>query len=187
MAVAAIVQQIPLKRLCSCGCGEEIPAFRSNGKPRRFKHRHYPRGAQLYNWKGGVTIHSAGYRLILKPDHPTADTHGYVPEHRLVMEQHIDRYIDTEKEAIHHINGIRDDNRIENLQLTTPTEHQWIHHKISDLDKRYCYICNRKQLQLPRGTYNWYRGPDETKFLCAVCYAKEWRRKKRRERRSSDA
>ena len=74
-------------------------------------------------WKGG-RIRSNGYIYIYKPDHPNAtDRHLYVLEHRLVMEKKIGRYLER-WEIIHHINGVKNDNRIENLKLLpNATEH----------------------------------------------------------------
>ena len=63
-----------------------------------------------------------GYISVYMPDHPYATKDGYVMEHILVMENYIGRYI-TRDEVVHHINKIRDDNRIENLKLMTFKEH----------------------------------------------------------------
>lgn len=69
-------------------------------------------------WKGGRTYTSCGYVWIKKPDHPHANKSGYVSEHRLVMESALGRYL-MDKENVHHKNGVRHDNRIQNLELWT--------------------------------------------------------------------
>lgn len=66
-------------------------------------------------WKGG-RMRKGGYVYVNCCNHPNADRKGYVAEHRLVMEAHLGRYL-TKKEVVHHINRIRDDNRLENLKL----------------------------------------------------------------------
>ena len=71
------------------------------------------------NWKGGKTVHRKGYVLVRKPDHPRAHANsGYVFEHILVVEELIGRYL-IEGENVHHLNGIKDDNRPGNLELWT--------------------------------------------------------------------
>lgn len=68
------------------------------------------------NWRGNRIRHKqSGYSQIRVPDHPNA-VGGYVFEHRLVMEDMIGRIL-TSNENVHHKNGIKDDNRPENLEL----------------------------------------------------------------------
>ena len=92
---------------CSRSCAAKVPYERSGP-------RSGPRGG---NWKGGRLLRS-GYVQVWAPDHPSlvGTSRRYVPEHRLVMEEHLGRYLEPH-ETPHHKNGIRDDNRIENLEL----------------------------------------------------------------------
>ncbi len=73
-------------------------------------------GENNYNWKGGIKKHMSGYVWKLQKNHPFADKNGYVLEHRLVMEKHFGRFLEPQEE-IHHINGIKNDNRMKNLKL----------------------------------------------------------------------
>ena len=77
-------------------------------------------------WKGGKT-HDGKYVLVRSAGHPRAKFNGkYVAEHVLVMEKHIGRYL-FPNEVVHHINENKKDNRIENLQLMTRSEHMKTH------------------------------------------------------------
>jgi hypothetical protein len=68
-------------------------------------------------WKGGTLINSDGYRMVKIPGHPNAHKgSGYVLEHIVVMSERLGRPLLPE-ENVHHVNGVRDDNRPENLEL----------------------------------------------------------------------
>ena len=68
---------------------------------------------QKRHWKGGRILEN-GYIRIKNRIHPNSDRRGYIREHRLVMSIAIGRAIRKE-ERIHHINGIKTDNRLSNL------------------------------------------------------------------------
>lgn len=62
-----------------------------------------------------------GYRMIWAPGHPMANSGGQVAEHRMVMAEHLGRPLRA-SENVHHINGVRNDNRIENLELWSKSQ-----------------------------------------------------------------
>jgi len=83
-------------------------------------------------WKGGRIQDRNGYVYLFRPDHPECQRvnearrlkanggyyrkEKYIQEHRLVMEEHLGRFLQPH-EVVHHINGQKDDNRLSNLVL----------------------------------------------------------------------
>ena len=110
------------RKLSEALSGEKNPNF---GKPRSEETKRKLRETHLANksycWKGG-RINREGYIAIYKPDHPSVKNKPYIMEHRLVMEKFLGRYL-FPWETIHHKNGIKTDNRIENLKLLPSNEH----------------------------------------------------------------
>ena len=92
-----------------------------NSEESNEKNRQAHLGNKHNNWKGGRYIDKDGYIVIYRPYHP-------IFEHRLVMEKYLGRQL-TSDEDVHHKNGIKTDNRIENLQLITHSNHIKLHHE----------------------------------------------------------
>ena len=73
-----------------------------------------------------VPFHRRGYTVVkILPNssfYPMANFNGYIFEHRLIMAQSLNRCL-VPNEFVHHLNGVKDDNRIENLRLVTSKEH----------------------------------------------------------------
>lgn len=87
-------------------------------------------GKDAGNWRGGRRHSTSGYIYVYHPDHIYATKAGYVMEHRLIMEEVVGRVLEP-GEIVHHINGKKDDNRIENLELKTNGTHISEHFKAS--------------------------------------------------------
>lgn len=108
------------QRFCSKVCG--LKARKGEKRPNKMGENHP-------GWKGGKVKRQSGYILLHRPEHPYCQSHGYILEHRLVMEKHLGRYLHP-LEVVHHINEIKDDNRIENLELLeSQSEHVKRHFK----------------------------------------------------------
>ena len=110
-------------------CHHVCPACRSRdvcccGRPKQVKSKTCQRcrsrqtGLLNPNWKGGRTYHRAGYVMLLAPIHPRAGKSGYVFEHILLAEECLGRH-PLPDETVHHVNGVRDDNRPANLEVWT--------------------------------------------------------------------
>lgn len=105
--------------LCRCSCGTER-VFSSIRLSDKMSNScgcvvSRKRGREHHNWKGGRSVTGDGYVFVYVPGHPNA-RNGRIAEHRLVMARHLGRPL-TPEETVHHKNGVRDDNRIENLEL----------------------------------------------------------------------
>lgn len=115
--------------------------------------------------------HSRGYRLVHLPTHPFSNKNGYVPEHRLVAEKTIGKYIDPKLLDVHHINGIVDDNNPNNLMVLTRQEHRRIHRGWIKSPRGWlkpCSMCKRV-LQLEDCFYKRHNTKDEYVSRCIDC------------------
>lgn len=96
------------KAYCSRDCYNTVPRQRRRGEIHK-----RPRGGRIED--------SCGYIQIRSPLHPDSQN-GYVREHRLVMEKFLGRRLES-WEFVHHKNGNRKDNRLENLEVLVNKKH----------------------------------------------------------------
>ncbi len=101
---------IPDPRQCACGCGQETTIRK--GHNLTYVNGHNSKGVK----RGPGRFISDGYVFLL------VGPNKYRAEHRIVIEAHIGRSL-SKDEAVHHINQDRSDNRLENLEVLSRSEH----------------------------------------------------------------
>jgi hypothetical protein len=181
----------PPRKPCECGCGELASPGRRYLVGHSSYRRHYSEatrrklseaasgernghyGKRGTNWKGGTTRTPPGYIHQWAPHHPHAKN-NYVAQHRLVAEQHLTAtdpqspfleggYLST-KADVHHINHVKDDNRIENLAVMWRGDHTRLHMdtlQAARWEKRYAD--------------KWFNGDPWTLTIGADVEATNWR------------
>lgn len=142
-------------KICDC-CGKEFKTYKCYEKRVR-KHRFCSRECEAEfkryhntrdSWRGGHIGITTGYKYIRIDGKD-------VGEHILVMEKSLGRRL-AKGEVVHHINGDKTDNRIENLKLMTNSEHAKLHGMLRE-NKSSCKRCGKQRHIHGRG-------------LCDYCY-----------------
>ena len=96
--------------------------------------------------------------------HPAADKRGTALEHRKVMVEHIGRALKT-NEYVHHKNGDPKDNRIENLEILSPSDHSKLHAKVQVTVSLVCTYCDKGFKRFIRN-YNHKKAQGQINFYC---------------------
>lgn len=77
-------------------------------------------------WTIQRIVSKGEYNYAVVPDHPKATKHGYVLEHRVVMENHLRRLLDA-TELVHHKDENKKNNALSNLEVVSAARHQQLH------------------------------------------------------------
>ena len=121
--------------ICKCDCGREVIVCGHELRNNETKScgclqretMSAMAGESSPTWRGGKKKNHYGYMLAKADNHPRSDAKGYVLEHIFVAEQALGEYL-PEGSIIHHINGIKDDNRLENLWWFLSQSEHMKHH-----------------------------------------------------------
>lgn len=147
---------------CECGCGEKLLQYKGSTK-RRFITGH--------SHRKNITK-DKDYEYVYAPNHPYRNHRNKVYKHRLVMEQHIGRYL-TEDELVHHIDENPKNNDISNLKIVSRATHQTIH-KTKDMSERKCCFCGSYRTYISKTGYARWHKIGDNQFYCRKC---RWKHK----------
>ena len=166
-------------KYCDCGCKCLVRIFDKSGRFVRYLRGHNVRGELKTNDKEYIVIYKPHYKYSLKLT-------CYVREHRYIMYIYLSilngkpTYI--EGLEVHHKNGNKKDNRIENLELMTKGQHSTLTHKGKqrvNTSRRYCNLCgsSESRINYNNGNKDWSKDLDG--YLCIICYMTVYNLRKR--------
>lgn len=117
----------------------------------------------------GFEENKEGYIMIYEPNHPNSQKDGWILDHRYIMSLHINRPL-KKWEVIHHINGNKKDNRLENLELMINSEHAQYTKNPNPVIDKICYLCGNDQPYINKKGFECWRYDRDNKVLCEWCY-----------------
>jgi len=133
--------------VCQCGCGEKIPIPKRIDKNKipQFKNNHWWR---LDKYKEIIKTRNAKRVKLIPNISPCVGRRfrGGKYWSRVLMEKHIGRIL-LPSEHVHHINGDKTDDRIENLIILTKEKHTSLHKSTSETIEYNCDHCGKKLSQ----------------------------------------
>lgn len=105
-----------------------------------------PRGGERHpEWKGGRQIDADGYVLVwTPPGTPGRRGSGYILEHRMLAERRLGRHL-KRSEVVHHVNGDKQDNRLENLVVFENNANHLRHELADDAVHALCVGCRMRR------------------------------------------
>jgi len=130
-------------------------------------------GALIWNIKKFVS--KGDYYYAVVPEHPNRIKHSYVLAHRVIMENHLSRLLNSE-EVIHHIDGNKKNNDINNLQVMNASEH--VSHHVQQRGETMleikCPYC-KNVFSRPKNKTHLGKKASKTTFCSTSCRGKFWR------------
>jgi hypothetical protein len=174
--------------MCECGCGRKAPIA-----PKTVRKRGYVKGEPTRFLRGHShrkPPHEAlrtqdGYVKVFAPEHPSAQASGYILEHIIIAERALGKPL-PKGAQVHHVNGIKDDNRPQNLVICQDASyHQLLHRRAKALEEcghagwLKCKVCG--EYDDPSALY-------VSPTVTSQCWHREcfrvWRRELRRQQRA---